>query len=74
MFDFLVGVVIGRWTARRPAAYAPPPLEVAPRSTFGVLVILALLAGALWVMERPREANTVNKVTAWNLINRGSYR
>jgi hypothetical protein len=23
MFDFLVGVVIGRWTARRPAAYAP---------------------------------------------------
>jgi hypothetical protein len=52
----------------------PPPLEVAPRSTFGVLVILALLAGALWVMERPREADTVNKVTAWNLINRRSYR
>ena len=56
MIDFLLGLFIGRWTARRTVVVSQRQIEAArqPRSTIGVLFLLALLIGALWLFEGPR--------------------
>jgi hypothetical protein len=56
MIDFLIGLFVGRWTARRTVIVSQRQLEAArqPRSTIGVLFLLALLVAVLWLLAGPR--------------------
>jgi hypothetical protein len=53
VIDFLIGLLVGRWTARRTVIVAQQQPRQ-PRSTIGALFRLALLVGALWLLYGPR--------------------